>query len=234
MTENTKVTLIEHLEALRSMLIRCLSVLAIGLLPMFFLAPFVLDALINIIMQNSEAKLNFFSPMEVFILQIKIALILDILICFPYLAKKVWDFVLPALYDNERNFIKSIVLASSTLFITGVLFCLFFILPMVIRFGMSFVNDNIQAMLGIGNIISLTLWLSILFGVMFQFPLVTYALIHSEIVSYEKIKNKRSYVFVGILIISGLLTPPDIISQLMLTIPTYILFEIGLFFGKSK
>ncbi len=234
MTENTKVTLIEHLEALRSMLIKCLSVLAIGLLPMFFLAPFVLDALINIIMQNSEAKLNFFSPMEVFILQIKIALILDILICFPYLAKKVWDFVLPALYDNERNFIKSIVLASSTLFITGVLFCLFFILPMVIRFGMSFVNDNIQAMLGIGNIISLTLWLSILFGVMFQFPLVTYALIHSEIVSYEKIKNKRSYVFVGILIISGLLTPPDIISQLMLTIPTYILFEIGLFFGKSK
>lgn len=234
MTENTKVTLIEHLEALRSMLIKCLSVLAIGLLPMFFLAPFVMDALINIIMQNSEAKLNFFSPMEVFILQIKIALILDILICFPYLAKKVWDFVLPALYDNERNFIKSIVLASSTLFITGVLFCLFFILPMVIRFGMSFVNDNIQAMLGIGNIISLTLWLSILFGVMFQFPLVTYALIHSEIVSYEKIKNKRSYVFVGILIISGLLTPPDIISQLMLTIPTYILFEIGLFFGKSK
>ena len=234
MTENTKVTLIEHLEALRSMLIKCLSVLAIGLLPMFFLAPFVMDELINIIMQNSEAKLNFFSPMEVFILQIKIALILDILICFPYLAKKVWDFVLPALYDNERNFIKSIVLASSTLFITGVLFCLFFILPMVIRFGMSFVNDNIQAMLGIGNIISLTLWLSILFGVMFQFPLVTYALIHSEIVSYEKIKNKRSYVFVGILIISGLLTPPDIISQLMLTIPTYILFEIGLFFGKSK
>lgn len=234
MTENTKVTLIEHLESLRSMLIKCLSVLAIGLLPMFFLAPFVMDALINIIMQNSEAKLNFFSPMEVFILQIKIALILDILICFPYLAKKVWDFVLPALYDNERNFIKSIVLASSTLFITGVLFCLFFILPMVIRFGMSFVNDNIQAMLGIGNIISLTLWLSVLFGVMFQFPLVTYALIHSEIVSYEKIKNKRSYVFVGILIISGLLTPPDIISQLMLTIPTYILFEIGLFFGKSK
>ena len=234
MTENTKVTLIEHLESLRSMLIKCLSVLAIGLLPMFFLAPFVMDALINIIMQNSEAKLNFFSPMEVFILQIKIALILDIFICFPYLAKKVWDFVLPALYDNERNFIKSIVLASSTLFITGVLFCLFFILPMVIRFGMSFVNDNIQAMLGIGNIISLTLWLSVLFGVMFQFPLVTYALINFEIVSYEKIKNKRSYVFVGILIISGLLTPPDIISQLMLTIPTYILFEIGLFFGKSK
>ena len=234
MTENTKVTLIEHLESLRSMLIKCLSVLAIGLLPMFFLAPFVMDALINIIMQNSEAKLNFFSPMEVFILQIKIALILDSLICFPYLAKKVWDFVLPALYDNERNFIKSIVLASSTLFITGVLFCLFFILPMVIRFGMSFVNDNIQAMLGIGNIISLTLWLSVLFGVMFQFPLVTYALINFEIVSYEKIKNKRSYVFVGILIISGLLTPPDIISQLMLTIPTYILFEIGLFFGKSK
>ena len=68
---------------------------------------------------------------------------------------------------------------------------------------------------------------------MFQFPLITYALIRFEIVSHETVKSKRAYVFVGILIISGLLTPPDIISQLMLTIPTYGLFEIGLFFAQK-
>ena len=234
MAEDKEQSLIEHLEALRLVLIKCLVALALGILPLFFVAPYVMEALIKVMMQDQEIRLNFFSPMEVFILQIKMALVLDVLVCFPYIAKQIWNFILPALYDNERHFIKSIVLSSSVLFIFGVLFCLFFILPMVIRFGMSFVTDNIQAVFGISNIVSLALRLAMVFGVMFQFPLVTYALIRSKMVAYETIKSKRSYVFVGILIMSGLLTPPDIVSQLMLTLPTYGLFEIGLFCGRKK
>lgn len=233
MAEAKEETLLDHLEALRTVLIKSLSALAIGLVPIFFVAPYVMDLLIKVMMGNNAVQLNFFSPMEVFILQIKMALLLDVLVCFPYIIRQVWSFILPALYDNERKFIKSIVLSSSALFIIGVLFCLFFILPLVIRFGLSFVTDNIQAVFGIGNIVSLALWLSFVFGVMFQFPLVTYALIRSEMVSYEAIKSKRSYIFVGILILSALLTPPDIVSQLLLTIPTYGLFEIGLFFGHK-
>lgn len=234
MTGQDNETLVEHLEALRKMLIKCLLSLAIGLLPVFFVTPYVMDALIRVMMGDNAVTLNFFSPMEVFILQIKMAVVLDILLCFPYLAKQVWLFVLPALYEHERRFIKSIVVTSSCLFIIGVLFCLFFILPMVIRFGMSFVTDNIQPVFGIANIVSLALWLSVVFGVMFQFPLITYALIHADLVTYEAVRNKRTYVFVGILILSGLLTPPDIVSQLMLTLPTYGLFELGLFFAKKQ
>ncbi len=234
MTSQDNETLVEHLEALRKMLIKCLLSLAIGLLPVFFVTPYVMDALIRVMMGDNAVTLNFFSPMEVFILQIKMAVVLDILLCFPYLAKQVWLFVLPALYEHERRFIKSIVVTSSCLFIIGVLFCLFFILPMVIRFGMSFVTDNIQPVFGIANIVSLALWLSVVFGVMFQFPLITYALIHADLVTYEAVRRKRTYVFVGILILSGLLTPPDIVSQLMLTLPTYGLFELGLFFAKKR
>ena len=234
MADKKEETLVEHLEALRTMLIRCLLVLAIGLLPIFFVTPYVMDLLIKVMMAENEVTLNFFSPMEVFILQLKTALVLDILVCFPYMAREIWRFVAPALYQNEQNFIKSIVLTSSALFIIGVLFCLFFILPLIIRFGLSFVTDSIQPVFGIGNIVSLALWLSLVFGLMFQFPLITYALIRSDLVSVEAMKSKRTYVFVGILILSGLLTPPDIISQLMLTLPTYGLFEIGLFFGKRK
>lgn len=234
MPQEREETLVDHLEALRSMLIKCLSALAIGLLPLFFVTPYFMNLLIKIMMGNNSLTLNFFAPMEIFILQIKMALVLDVVVCFPYIAKQVWQFVLPALYDNERNFIKSITLISGSLFAIGVLFCLFFILPLVIRFGLSFATDDIQPMFGIGNIISLALWLSLVFGIMFQFPLVTYALIRSDIVSYETIKSKRSYVFVGILIMSGLLTPPDIVSQLMLTLPTYGLFEIGLFLGRKS
>lgn len=234
MSKEKENTLIEHLEALRSVLVKALIVLAIGFIPLFFISPYVMDVLIKIMSAGNSLKLNFFSPMEVFILELKIALVLDILVCFPYIARQVWQFVLPALYDNERCFIKSVVISSSALFIIGVLFCLFFILPAVMRFGLSFVTDNIQPVLGVNNVISLALWLSLVFGIMFQFPLITYALIKANIISYETIKSKRTYIFIGILVLSAILTPPDVISQLMLTIPTYALFEVGLFFGKKQ
>ena len=90
-------------------------------------------------------------------------------------------------------------------------------------------------MFGISNVITLALWLAVVFGLMFQFPLITYALIRSKMVSYQTMKDKRPYVFVAILLISAVLTPPDIVSQIMLTIPTYALFEIGLFYaGREK
>ncbi|MBR1756184.1 MAG: twin-arginine translocase subunit TatC [Alphaproteobacteria bacterium] len=233
MVQEPEESLISHLEALRTTLIKCLTALALMLVPMFLFAPYFMNLLIKIMLQNHQITLNFFAPMEVFILQLKTALVLDILVCFPYMAKQIWEFVLPALYDNERRFIKSIVLTSSSLFIIGVLFCLFFILPLVIRFGLSFVTENIQPLFGISNIVTLALWLSIVFGIMFQFPLITYALIRADIVSYQAMRDKRPYIFLGILILSALLTPPDIVSQLMLTVPTYFLFEAGLFMAKS-
>ena len=99
---------------------------------------------------------------------------------------------------------------------------------------MSFSTSNIQAVLGISNVVNLSIWLILAFGVMFQLPLVTHALIKSEIVSYDTIKNSRPYVIVGLLIIAGILTPPDVVSQVMLFTPTYLLFELGLLISRSK
>ncbi|MBO7332771.1 MAG: twin-arginine translocase subunit TatC [Alphaproteobacteria bacterium] len=227
-------SLVAHLEALRSVLIKCFLALGIGFLPCFFLAPSFLNALMKVMAGKTDISFNYFSPMEVFILQIKIAVFLDIIICFPYMARKVWAFVLPALYENERKFIRSVILSSVSLFCIGVLFCVFLILPLIIRFGLSFSSAEIKPVFGLGNVISLSLWLSVVFGVMFQFPLITQGLIKSGLVSYETVKNKRPYIFTGILILSAILTPPDIVSQLMLTIPTYGLFELGLFLSKPK
>lgn len=231
--EEQEETLVQHLEALRATLIRCFVALGIGLIPMFLAAPYCMDGLIKTIIGDNDVALNYFSPMEVFILQIKIAVVLDLLVCFPFIARQIWKFLLPALYDNERKFIKSVVLTSSGLFVVGVLFCIFFILPLIVNFGISFATSNIKAVFGISNIVGLALTLSVIFGLMFQFPLITYSLIRSGMVAYDDIKKKRPYVFVGILILSGILTPPDIVSQLMLTVPTYLLFEAGLFAAKK-
>ena len=231
--EDKDETLAAHLEALRNMLVKSLLSLAIGIIPLFLAAPYCIGWLIKVMIGEHNIALNYFSPMEVFILQIKTAVVLDLLVCSPYIAKQIWNFVLPALHDDERRFIKSLVISSSGLFILGSLFCIFFILPLLINFGLSFMTEDIKAMFGISNLISLALWLAVVFGLMFQFPLITYSLIRFGLVSYESVKNKRPYIFVTILIIAALLTPPDVVSQTMLAVPTYLLFELGLYFSRK-
>ena len=103
----------------------------------------------------------------------------------------------------------------------------------MINFGVSFSSSNIQAVLGVSNVVNLALWLIVSFGIMFQLPLITYSLIKSNLVSYKTVKNCRPYVIVGLLIFAGVLTPPDVISQLMLFVPTYLMFELGLIFSKK-
>ncbi len=232
--EDKDESIISHIEAFREMLIKCISCLGIFIIPILFVAPKCLNLLIKLLIRDNNIALNYFSPVEVFLLQIKLALVIDVILCFPYIARQVWKFFAPALYDHEKKFIKSIVFTSSTLFILGALFCLFVILPLIINFGMSFATQNIKAVLGISNVINLSLWLTLAFGLMFQLPLITYSLIKSGFVEYKTFENMRPYVIVTILIIAGILTPPDILSQVLLFTPTYLLFELGLLFAKAK
>lgn len=232
--EDKDESIISHIEAFREMLIKCISCLGIFIIPTLFVAPKCLNLLIKLLIRDNNIALNYFSPVEVFLLQIKLALVIDVILCFPYIARQVWKFFAPALYEHEKKFIKSIVFTSSTLFILGALFCLFVILPLIINFGMSFATQNIKAVLGISNIINLSLWMTLAFGLMFQLPLITYSLIKSGFVEYKTFENMRPYVIVIILIIAGILTPPDILSQVLLFTPTYLLFELGLLFAKAK
>ena len=232
--EDKDESLISHIEAFRKMLLKCLTCYALVLLPALFAAPKCLELFIKLIIRGHDIALNYFSPAEVFIIQIKLAMVIDLVICFPYIAKQIWEFCAPALYENEKKFIKSVVLTSSALFILGSLFCLFVILPLIINFGMSFATSEIKAVLGVSNIINLSLWMILAFGLMFQLPLITYSLIKSGFVEYETFVNMRPYVVVIILIIAGILTPPDILSQILLFTPTYLLFELGLLFAKFK
>ena len=232
--EDKDESLISHIEAFRKMLLKCLTCYALVLLPALFAAPKCLELFIKLIIRGHDIALNYFSPAEVFIIQIKLAMVIDLVICFPYIAKQIWEFCAPALYENEKKFIKSVVFTSSVLFILGALFCLFVILPLIINFGMSFATSEIKAVLGVSNIINLSLWMTLAFGLMFQLPLITYSLIKSGFVEYETFVNMRPYVVVIILIIAGILTPPDILSQILLFTPTYLLFELGLLFAKFK
>ena len=226
--QDQEATLISHLEALRRALLRSIVALAIGIVPLFLVSPYVLDWFCKQIALQGGVTLHYFSPMEVFLLQLKISALLDCVLFSPYIAWNMWQFVLPALYDNEKRFIRSIVAMTSGLFIAGVAFCLVVCFPLIVQFGMSFASTTLQPVFGVSNLVTLALWLSLAFGCMFQFPLVTYALIRAGFVNYETVCSKRPYVVVAILLFAAFLTPPDILSQLLLGTPTYLLFETGL------
>ena len=109
MSDNKEESLISHLEALRETLLKCIISLCVGIPFTLYLAPYALNLLVKTIAGEGNITFNYFSPMEVFLIQLKTALVLDVIVCFPYMAKKIWDFILPALYDNEKKFIKNIV-----------------------------------------------------------------------------------------------------------------------------
>ena len=170
-------SLISHLEALRKTLIHCFVALGIGIIPMFFAAPYALDFLSERIVASTNASLHYFSPMEVFLQQLKLAALFDVAPCFPFTAWEIWKFILPALYEDERHFLRGLVWLSSSLFVIGVVFFLTLCFPLILKFGVSFSTESLQPVFGVSNIVSLGIWLSLAFGVMFQFPILTYALV---------------------------------------------------------
>jgi len=224
-----------HLAELRKTILSIIICLII-LFPLgYFFAPYCMDWLIKRSFSNQPFTLNFFSPMEVFLVNLKIGFVLSVVIGFPFIIYKIWKFLLPALYAKEKKFIKTAVFCSTFLFILGASMCVAFVLPLIIKFSMSFATEQIKPILGISNFLSLSGWLMLAFGLMFQFPIAIYFLVKFDIVSIEILKDKRPYVIIILLFIAALLTPPDIISQLFLFVPTYLLFELGLLFaGFSK
>ena len=150
-------SLVSHLEALRRALIRSLVALAIGIVPLFLASPYVLDFFCAQIRLLGVENLHFFSPMEVFFLQLKIAALLDCVLFSPYIAWNIWQFVLPALYEKERRFVRSIAGLTSLLFVAGVAFCLIVCFPLVVQFGMSFAGESLRPIFGVSNIMSLAL-----------------------------------------------------------------------------
>ncbi|RAI15834.1 MAG: twin-arginine translocase subunit TatC [Candidatus Melainabacteria bacterium] len=224
---------ISHLEALRTTILQSLlAILVLSPVGFFCAKPFI-NNLVKWSLPQGMSKLNYFSPMEVFIIELKVGLLLSFIFAFPFVVNRFWKFILPALHKNEEKFLLSIIFSSTFLFVLGVAFCVVFILPLIMNFSMGFSSAELQPMLGLNNFISLAGALMVAFGLTFQFPLLVIFAVYFDLISVESLEDKRPYVVVGILIIAALLTPPDIVSQVLLALPTYLLFEIGLLVAKN-
>jgi sec-independent protein translocase protein TatC len=224
--ENHK-SFLEHLEELRLLIFRIIFAIIFVLPVSFYFASDFIRLLVTYSCPP-DFTLRYFSPMEPLFVKIKISLLASLFIALPYIAYVVWRFVVPALFPNEQRTVKRLASSTWILFVFGISFCFFFIIPAMMRFSLSMESTELQASIGLSNYVGLVGMLMLGFGIMFQLPIVVFFLALSGMVKLKTIKKLRPIVLIAILTLSALLTPPDIFSQLMMAIPTYLLFEISL------
>lgn len=224
--DSKAMSFLGHLEELRTALIWIGAGLTILFVPAMLASDWLLAGLIKI--GAPGMKLQYFSPLEPFIVQLKIAFFAALLTGSPLVFWRLWKFVSPGLYQKERHLILRLTFVTTSLFLIGAVLALLLVVPLMMKFSLSFQTDQLVQLIGLQQFVSMSGWLMIGFGVMFQFPVATYLLVTSGLVSAATLRKQRPIVVVVILILAALLTPPDVLSQLILGIPAWAMFEISL------
>jgi sec-independent protein translocase protein TatC len=143
-----------------------------------------------------------------------------------------WAFVAPGLYDHEKKFAVPLIFASTVLFLIGVAFCYYFVFGTVFRFINDFAPKSITPAPDIEAYFSFVITMFLAFGVTFEIPIVLIILVRAGVVSVEKLREARPYFIVGAFVVAAIVTPPDVLSQLLLAVPMCLLYEAGLFFAR--
>lgn len=226
--------LIAHLLELRTRLLRMFYGFMIVFLCLFPFAneiyEIVSSPLREVLPENTHMIATdvispFFTPLK---LTFAVAFFLSV----PLILYQFWAFIAPGLYKHEKKLAAPLLVSSVVLFFMGMAFAYFVVLPMLFRFTVGIELQGVSAMTDISKYLDLVLQMFFAFGFAFEIPVATVLLIHAGIITPDDLAQKRRYIIVGCFVIGMVLTPPDILSQTMLAIPMWMLFEIGLFCGR--
>jgi sec-independent protein translocase protein TatC len=164
-----------------------------------------------------------------FLVPMKVSTLVAIIVSLPYTLYQAWAFVAPGLYANERRFIGPLIIASTLLFLAGMAFAYFAVFPVLFGFITASAPQGVAVMTDIGSYLDFVTTMFVSFGIAFEVPIAVVVLVKFNIVKVEMLKEARSYVIVGAFIVGAILTPPDVISQIMLAVPLWFLYEAGVF-----
>ena len=218
---------IEHLEALRRMFFKIFAVFAVFCIPGWIFSGKMVDALLRYAAPEGF-KLHYFSLMEPFFVRLEVTILAAAVVAFPFTVMFIWEFIRPALHNDEAGKLAVPVFFIIVLAFAGGAAALFGMVPAVMEFSISLAGDEFTPVIGIGNFVSLVLGLVIAGMLVFQFPLVVYALLVLKVVTLAALRRFRRWVIVVILIVAGIFTPPDVASQVLMALPCYLLFEAAL------
>lgn len=223
-------TFISHLLELRARLIRALLGMLVGFICLFPFANKLYTLLARPLLARLPAGAHIIATAVTtpFFVPMKVAMLAALLITLPHTLYQFWGFIAPGLYPHERRFILPMVIASTLLFVVGMAFAYFLVFPAVFTFIVSTTPSGVQMMTDIGNYLDFVMHLLIAFGVAFEVPILVVASVKFGWVSLEQLKHARSYAIVGAFVIGAIFAPPDVVSQIMLAVPLWLLYEAGM------
>jgi len=230
--DETQAPLLDHLIELRTRLLRCVYALALTSAISYYFVDTILAILVHPLsgaFPGGHGKLIYTKLYSAFFVNVKVALFAGFLLSFPVIANQLWAFVAPGLYAREKRAFLPFLIATPVLFGMGASLAYFVVMPTAFRWFVGFQGDKgglqLEALPGIEEYLALVMQFILAFGVSFLLPVLLMLLNRAGIVSRDALVKARRYVIVGIVALAALITPPDVVSQLMLAVPLLILFE---------
>lgn len=230
----TEPAFLSHLIELRDRLLRSVLVIVLLLLPLLYFANDLYSLLAEPLLRHMPQGTQMIAT-EVaspFLTPFKLALIAAIFIAVPYLLYQAWAFIAPGLYQHEQKLVIPLMVSSTLLFYAGIAFAYYVVFPLVFGFFIGVAPEGVAVMTDISKYLDFVLKLFIAFGIAFEVPIATILMCWTGMTTPDKLLEKRAYVIVGAFVIGMLMTPPDVISQTLLALPMWLLFETGVFFAR--
>lgn len=222
--------LMNHLAELRTSIVRALIGIFIAMMVAYYFVDHILYWLKKPMMDIMPEASSFvvLSPQEYFFTELKAALFFGFLLAVPWVFLQVWRFIAPGLYRHEQKLLILFVVSASACFIIGTLFAYFLVFPPTFKFFLESLPEGVVGSYSISMLYGFAITILIAFGVVFETPIAVFLLVYFELVALESFTQYRRIIFVMSFVVGAILTPPDPITQVMLAIPTYLLFECGL------
>jgi sec-independent protein translocase protein TatC len=215
------MSFLEHLDELRGVLVQSLAAFLVASIVLWFFSGRVIDLLVA---DLSVEQLNFFAPTEAFMVRLKLSFALGLMVAFPFILGKVWRFVAPGLFENERRTVYPLLVTSSALFYAGVLFCYIILIPMVLEFLLGFGTDRLNPIISVNAYFAFVARMCFTFGVVFQLPIIVLMLSIAGIVTPGQLLRQWRFAVLIIFIVAAVLTPPDPVSQVLMALPVLLLY----------
>jgi sec-independent protein translocase protein TatC len=233
MSEQTE-SFVSHLVELRDRLLRAVAAVVIVFICLMPWAADIYDLLAHPLMVAlpEGTKMIATGVVTPFFVPVKVTMMVAFIIALPVVLYQAWAFIAPGLYAHEKKLGLPLVIASSLLFMTGMAFCYFFVFGVVFHFIAEFAPKSITPAPDIEQYLSFVLTMFTAFGVTFEVPVVVIVLVRFGLVTISQLREARPYVIVGAFVVAAIVTPPDVVSQLMLAVPLCLLYEIGILFAR--
>lgn len=234
------MTLMEHLGELRTRLMRSIIAVALAFSVCYSFAEFLFRELCRPVVEALPpgSKLIFTALPEAFFVHLQVGFVAAVFVASPYIFYQIWGFIAPGLYDEEKQHMVPVAICSAFFFIMGASFCYFVVFPFAFTFFVGYANESIAAMPSLSEYLGFALKLLIAFGLIFEMPLFALFLARMGIITATMMREVRRYAVLVIFIVAAILTPPDVVSQLLMATPMLILYECSIWvaaaFGKKR